>query len=128
MSDNIANQLIESSLISQDQLELALSEQGQSGGSLGYNLVKTGAISEKAFSEFLSQQYQVPAVDLDELEADEHSVELIPSEVATKFQVVRKFFKNFSSIKTLLKRNYFCNTLDCINCMGRKLSGSFSGF
>ena len=88
MSDNIANQLIESSLISQDQLELALSEQGQSGGSLGYNLVKTGAISEKAFSEFLSQQYQVPAVDLDELEAEEHSVELIPSEVATKFQVV----------------------------------------
>ena len=88
MSDNIANQLIESSLISQDQLELALTEQGQSGGSLGYNLVKTGAISEKAFSEFLSQQYQVPAVDLDELEAEEHSVELIPSEVATKFQVV----------------------------------------
>ena len=88
MSDNIANELIESSLISQDQLELALTEQGQSGGSLGYNLVKTGAISEKAFSEFLSQQYQVPAVDLDDLEAEEHSVELIPSEVATKFQVV----------------------------------------
>jgi type IV pilus assembly protein PilB len=88
LSDNIANQLIESSLISQDQLELALTEQGQAGGSLGYNLVKTGAISEKAFSEFLSQQYQVPAVDLDDLEAEEHSVELIPSEVATKFQVV----------------------------------------
>ncbi|MCK4549863.1 MAG: Flp pilus assembly complex ATPase component TadA, partial [Candidatus Krumholzibacteria bacterium] len=88
LNDNIANQLMESSLISQDQLELALTEQGSSGGSLGYNLVKTGAISEKAFSEFLSQQYQVPAVDLDDLEAEEHSVELIPSEVATKFQVV----------------------------------------
>ncbi|MCU0638727.1 MAG: type IV-A pilus assembly ATPase PilB [Candidatus Krumholzibacteria bacterium] len=88
MKDNIANQLVESSLISQDQLEQALHEQGKSGGSLGYNLVKTGAISEKAFSEFLSQQYQVPAVDLDELKADEHAVELIPSEVATKFQVV----------------------------------------
>ncbi len=88
MKDNIANQLVESSLISQNQLEQALHEQGKSGGSLGYNLVKTGAISEKAFSEFLSQQYQVPAVDLDELKADEHAVELIPSEVATKFQVV----------------------------------------
>jgi type IV pilus assembly protein PilB len=88
LKDNIANQLVESSLISQDQLEQALHEQGKSGGSLGYNLVKTGAISEKAFSEFLSQQYQVPAVDLDELKADEHAVELIPSEVATKFQVV----------------------------------------
>ena len=88
MKDTIANQLLESSLISQDQLDLALQEQGKSGGSLGYNLVKTGAISEKVFSEFLSQQYQVPAVDLDELEPDAHSVELIPSEVATKFQVV----------------------------------------
>jgi type IV pilus assembly protein PilB len=88
LKDNIANQLVESSLISQDQLEMALQEQGKSGGSLGYNLVKTGAISEKAFSEFLSQIYGVPALDLDEVEADEHSIELIPPEVATKFQVV----------------------------------------
>lgn len=88
MKDNIADQLLESSLISRDQLEIALGEQGKSGGSLGYNLVKTGAISEKAFSEFLSQVYQVPAVDLDEIEADENAVDLIPSEVATKFQVV----------------------------------------
>ena len=88
MKDNIANQLVDSSLISQDQLELALQEQGKAGGSLGYNLVKTGAISEKAFSEFLSQIYGVPALDLDEINPEDHSVELIPPEVATKFQVV----------------------------------------
>ncbi len=88
MNDNIADQLLDSSLITQEQLEHALVEQGKSGGSLGYNLVKVGAISEKAFSEFLSQMYQVPAVELDDLHADEDSVELIPSEVATKFQVV----------------------------------------
>lgn len=88
LKNNIANQLLESSLISQDQLELALREQGNTGGSLGYNLVKTGAISERAFAEFLAQIYQVPAVDLDEIEADEHSIELIPPEVAAKFQVV----------------------------------------
>ena len=75
-------------MISQDQLELALREQGNTGGSLGYNLVKTGAISERAFAEFLAQIYQVPAVDLDEIESDEHSIELIPPEVAAKFQVV----------------------------------------
>jgi type IV pilus assembly protein PilB len=88
LKDKIANQLVESSLISQEQLELALTEQTKTGGSLGYNLVKTGAISEKAFAEFLSQTYQVSAVELDDLEADEHSIELIPPEVATKFQVV----------------------------------------
>jgi len=88
LKDKIANQLVESSLISQQQLELALTEQTKSGGSLGYNLVKTGAISEKAFAEFLSQTYNVPAVELDDFESDEHSIELIPPEVATKFQVV----------------------------------------
>jgi len=88
LKDKIANQLVESSLISQQQLELALTEQTKSGGSLGYNLVKIGAISEKAFAEFLSQTYNVPAVDLDEINSDEHSIELIPPEVATKFQVV----------------------------------------
>jgi type IV pilus assembly protein PilB len=88
LKDKIANHLLESSLISQEQLELAINEQARGGGSLGYNLVKTGAISERAFAEFLSQTYNVPAVDLDELQPDEHSIELIPSEVATKFQVV----------------------------------------
>ncbi len=88
MKDKIANQLVESALISQEQLEIALSEQTKTGGSLGYNLVKTGAISEKAFSEFLSQTYQVASVELDDIEPDEHSVELIPPEVAQKFQVV----------------------------------------
>lgn len=88
IKDKIANQLLESALISQEQLEVALSEQTKSGGSLGYNLVKTGAISEKAFAEFLSQTYQVASIDLDDIEPDEHAVELIPPEVATKFQVV----------------------------------------
>lgn len=88
MKEGIADQLLETSLITQSQLELALKEQGKSGGSISYNLVKTGAISEKALSEFLSQVYQVEAIELDDVEADEHSVELIPAEVATKFQVV----------------------------------------
>ena len=88
LKEDIADQLLETSLITQDQLELATKEQDKSGGSIGYNLVKTGALSEKMLSEFLSQVYQVEAIDLEDIEADEHSVELIPAEVATKFQVV----------------------------------------
>jgi len=88
LKEDIADQLLETSLITQSQLELALKEQVKSGGSISYNLVKTGAISEKALSEFLSQAYQVEAIDLDDVESDEHSIELIPAEVATKFQVV----------------------------------------
>ena len=88
MRDRIAQKLVESSLISQDQLARAIESQQSSGGTLSYNLVKTGAISEMAFAEFMGQVYNVPAVDLDAVAIDPNAVDLIPSDVATKFQVV----------------------------------------
>jgi type IV pilus assembly protein PilB len=88
LRDRIAQKLLESSLISQDQLARALESQQSGGGTLSYNLVKTGAISEMAFAEFMGQIYNVPAVDLDAISIDGSAVDLIPSDVATKFQVV----------------------------------------
>ncbi|NIM19534.1 MAG: type IV-A pilus assembly ATPase PilB [Candidatus Latescibacteria bacterium] len=88
MKDTIAKKLVESSLVSQEELAKALQAQKKDGGSLGYNLVKTGAISELAFAEFMGQLYNVPAMDLDGIQPDEETVGLIPAEVATKFQVV----------------------------------------
>lgn len=88
MRDKIAQKLLESSLISQDQLTKALSSQQTGGGTLSYHLVKTGAISEMAFAEFMGQVYNVPAIDLESVEVDQTAVGLIPSDVATKFQVV----------------------------------------
>jgi type IV pilus assembly protein PilB len=88
LRDRIAQKLLESSLISQDQLARALESQQAQGGTLSYNLVKTGAISEMAFAEFMGQVYNVPAVDLDAVPIEPSAVDLIPSDVATKFQVV----------------------------------------
>ncbi|MCZ6766946.1 MAG: type II secretion system protein GspE, partial [bacterium] len=88
MNDKITRKLVESALVSQEQIGKALEIQQTEGGSLGYNLVKTGAISEMAFAEFMGQVYNVPAVDLEETAPTEDVVELIPADVATKFQVV----------------------------------------
>jgi len=88
VSDKIAKKLVESALVSQEQIGKALAIQQTEGGSLGYNLVKTGAISEMAFAEFMGQVYNVPAVDLEETAPTDDVIELIPSDVATKFQVV----------------------------------------
>ena len=88
MRDKIAQRLLDSSLISQEQLTKALEAQQSGGGSLSFNLVKTGAISEMAFAEFMGQVYNVPAMDLETCSVDETIVALIPSDVATKFQVV----------------------------------------
>jgi type IV pilus assembly protein PilB len=88
LKDKIAKKLLESSLVTQEQIGKALESQKSEGGSLSYNLVKTGAISEMAFAEFMGQVYNVPAVDLDSTLPQSEVVSLIPAEVATKFQVV----------------------------------------
>ncbi len=88
MTDRIAKKLLESSLISQEQMGRALEAQKADGGSLGYNLVRTGAISEMAFAEFMGQVFNCPAMNLEEVQPDADAVSLIPCEVATKFQVV----------------------------------------
>ncbi len=79
-NDKIAKKLLESSLVSQEQLGKALEAQKQEGGTLSYNLVKTGAISELAFAEFMGQIYNVPAMDLDDQAPPEDCVALIPAE------------------------------------------------
>jgi type IV pilus assembly protein PilB len=88
LQDRIAKKLLESSLVSQDQMSQALDVQKTEGGSLSYNLVKTGAISENAFAEFMGQIYNVPALDLDDNVPQPDVVGMIPAEVATRFQVV----------------------------------------
>lgn len=88
MRDKIAQKLLDSSLISQEQLSKAIEAQQSSGGTLSYNLVKTGAISEMAFAEFMGQVYNVPSVDLDTTEVETATVDLIPADVAMRFQVV----------------------------------------
>jgi type IV pilus assembly protein PilB len=88
VKDKIAKKLLESALVSQDQITRAVEVQQAEGGSLGYNLVKTGAISEMAYAEFMGQVYNIPAVDLEEKAPPEEVAALIPTEVATKFQVI----------------------------------------
>ena len=88
MKDKIAGKLLESNLVSQDQLQKALETQKAEGGSVGQNLVRTGAISEGAYADFLGKMYNLPTVKLAELEVDPAVASLIPEGVATKFQVV----------------------------------------
>ena len=88
MKDKIAGKLLEADLVSQDQLQKAIEEQSRSGGSLGLNLVKTGALSEGAYADFLGKMYNLPTVSLETREVDHDVTALIPADVATRFQVV----------------------------------------
>ena len=88
MKDKIAGKLLEADLVSQDQLQKALESQKREGGSVGQNLVRTGAISEGAYADFLGRMYNLPTVKMSEQAVDPEVAALIPEEVATRFQVV----------------------------------------
>ena len=77
--------LIREQLITIDQLERAKREQkSHIGGRLGTALVKLGYVSDKQLTQFLSEQYQVPSIDLATFEIDPEALKLIPKEICEK--------------------------------------------
>jgi len=86
--DKIATQLLESGLIDEAQLAKAKEIQKKDGGSLGQALVRGGMVEEPAYVEFLGKVYNLPVVDLDSYDVAMDCIDLIPGEVAGKFQVL----------------------------------------
>src|SRR5260221_12271202 len=80
--------LVREKLISLQQLRQAQEEQRKSGGNLGYALAKLGYISDGEITNFLSAQYRVPAVNLDEVELDAEVMKLVSKEVCEKHKII----------------------------------------
>lgn len=84
----IGNLLVKDRKITVEQLEAALKRQREKGGNLGGNLIELGYVNERDLTETLGKQLGVQPVDLRLDELDEDVVNIIPAEVAVKFQVV----------------------------------------
>ena len=80
--------LVREKLISLQQLRQAQEEQRKSGTNLGNALAKLGYISDDRITSFLSAQYRVPAINLDEYELDPDIVKLVPKEICQKHRIV----------------------------------------
>jgi len=88
MSLKIGDMLLKAGLISGEQLDKALAEQKTSGSRIGSILVKQGFISEDEIVQFLSKQFNVPAVNLREYKIDPTLIKLVPSQIAQKYGVL----------------------------------------
>ncbi len=88
MAARLGEMLIREQLISLQQLHKAQTEQQTEGGKLGYHLTKLGFISERELTQFLSRQYGVPAIALDEFEIESEVVRLVPQELAEKHKLI----------------------------------------
>jgi len=86
--DKIASQLLEAGLVEEANLAKARELQKKEGGSLGQSLVKIGVIDETAFAEFVGKIYNLPVLSLEKIDIEMECIDMIPGEVARKFQVL----------------------------------------
>jgi len=87
-SGRLGELLLREKLITPLQLQEAIEEQRAGGGRLGYQLTKMGFIEENELTAFLSKQYGVPSIDLNEFDIEPDIIKLIPKEVVLKHQVI----------------------------------------
>lgn len=88
MSNRLGELLVRGNLITVAQLRKAMNDQSQEGGRIGYHLIKTGAIEESKLVDFLSKQYGVPSINLDDFEVDPEIIKLIPKDICEKHLVI----------------------------------------
>jgi type IV pilus assembly protein PilB len=89
MSNNrLGELLVREKLISLQQLRQAQEEQNRSGQALGYTLQKLGFLSDSEITNFLSQQYRVPTINLEEYEIDADILKLVQKEQCERHKVL----------------------------------------
>jgi type IV pilus assembly protein PilB len=87
-SNRLGELLVREKLISLSQLRHAQEEQQKSGSNLGYTLAKLGYVSDDEITSFLSQQYRVPTVNLEEYEIDPEILKLVQKEPCERHKVI----------------------------------------
>jgi len=80
--------LVREKLISLQQLRKAQEEQRKTGQNLGYTLAKLGYVQDGEITNFLSAQYRLPAINLDEYEIDQEVIKLVGREVCEKHRII----------------------------------------
>ena len=84
----IGDLLIANKIISQEQLNTALADQKKSGRKLGRVLIENGFVSEDQMLNFLSQQLNIPYIDLKRFNYKAEIVRLIPEVHARRFRAI----------------------------------------
>ncbi len=87
-SDRLGELLVREKLITPLQLQRAMEEQRKVGGRLGHHLTRLGYIEDNELTSFLSKQYGVPSIKLDDFEIDQDVLKLLPKEVVVRHQVI----------------------------------------
>ena len=84
----LGDMLIESELITPDQLEMAILQQKRSSQMLGVTLIQMGLVTEPQVLQTLQHQLGLPLIDLNDASPDEDAVLRVKEEVARKYGAI----------------------------------------
>lgn len=88
MKIRIGDLLVQNGVISEPQLMEALDRQKQTRQKLGKTLVTMGYVEEQQFLEFLSQQLNIPLVELAHYSFNQDDVQRLPETQARRFRAL----------------------------------------
>jgi type IV pilus assembly protein PilB len=88
MAAKLGEILIKANLITESQLEQALTQQKSEGGRIGSILIKLGFVNEEDVAQCLGQKYGIPYIDLNTQTIDASVTRLIPPTIAQKHLVI----------------------------------------
>jgi len=88
LKDRITNKLLESKIIDQDQLNKALLFQKEKGGKLSQIFIDLGFVKQEELLITLSQDLNIPLINLNKYNADPTVIEIIPKEIARHYHIL----------------------------------------
>jgi type IV pilus assembly protein PilB len=88
LKDRISKALIESKIIDQAQLDKALQVQKEKGGTLSQILIDLGIVKQKEILLALSQDLNIPLINLSKYNTDPSVIDLIPKEISRHYHIL----------------------------------------
>ena len=119
----LGQQLLETGLVTVDQLDIGLTEQKKNGRMLGEVLVGLGFVSESIMRDVLSQVLGIASIDLANVIPDMTALDLIEKEIAERYTVLPvSFDEEHQQLKIAMKNASDLMTLDRVHALvGRKI-------
>jgi hypothetical protein len=99
----LGEMLLEAGLINEFQLTAALNDQRKWGVRLGTSLTRLGFLTESKLISYLSEQYGIPGVDLDEVTPEEEALRTLTPEMARQHQALPLSLRKGAGGKTVLR-------------------------
>lgn len=103
----LGERLIASGLITQDQLQVALTEQSRRDEPLGRILVRLGLISEGMLRDTLGESLGQESVDLSTVVPDPDALQMIPKNIARRYHMLPINFDKNRKLLTLAMSDTF---------------------